>query len=160
MSFPSEPDAILIAEGDALIRMVMVDMLSDAGFTVVAVADAAGALAVLETRAEIRALITGRTLTALGDGIGLIQRARVGWPGLALLITSGSASDLTSQIPTGVRIVWKPFHYHVLAQVIAQEIRGSDGPSAIPLLPEGLPTSPAQPGLAAAAAPVREPDRN
>lgn len=159
MSFPSDPDAILVAEGDALIRMVMVDMLEDAGFAVTAAADAAGALAALETRPEIRALITGRTLTALGDGIDLVHRARAGWPGLALLITSGSASDLPQRIPVGVRIVWKPFHYHVLARVIADEIRSAGrAASAAPVMPEGLPAGPAQPELAAAA-PVREPDK-
>lgn len=153
MSFPSEPDAILVAEGDALIRMVMVDMLSDAGFAVSAAADAAAALSVLETRPEIRALIAGRTLSAIGDGIGLVHQARANWPHLAILITSGAASDLPPLIPEGVRILWKPFHYHVLAQVIADEIRVLRSPSAAPLLPEGSPTSPG-------AAPVHEPDRS
>ena len=49
MSVASEPDAILVAEGDALIRMVMVDMLSDAGFAVTKAADAADALALAIT---------------------------------------------------------------------------------------------------------------
>jgi CheY-like chemotaxis protein len=160
VSSPSEPDAILVAEGDALIRMVMVDMLEDAGFAVTAVSDAIGALAALETRPGIRALITGRTLTAVGDGIALAHRARAGWPALALLITSGSAGDLPERIPEDARILWKPFHYHVLIQVIAEEIRGGAGASAAPLLPEGLPARPAEPGLAVAAAPVREPDKS
>ncbi|GJD79712.1 response regulator [Methylobacterium gregans] len=153
MSFSSEPDAILVAEGDALIRMVMVDMLGDAGFAVTPAADAAAALAVLEARPEIRALIAGRTLAEVGDGIELVHRARDGWPHLAILITSGAASDLPPLIPAGVRILWKPFHYQVLAQVLAEEIRALGSPSAAPLLPEGSPTSPG-------AAPVHEPDRS
>lgn len=153
MSVASEPDAILVAEGDALIRMVMVDMLSDAGFAVTTAADAADALAVLKARPEIRALIAGRTLTAVGDGIGLVHRARADRPHLAILITSGAASDLPPLLPEGVRILWKPFHYHVLAQLIVEEIHAVGSPSAAPLLPEGSPTSPG-------AAPVHEPDRS
>ncbi len=152
----SESDTILVAEGDALIRMVMTDMLGDAGFAVAATSTVPGALAQLEARPGTRALITGRTLSAVGDGIGLIHRARARWPGLALLITSGAASDLPDLIPADVRILWKPFHYQLLARAVADEIRRC-GLAAAPVLPEGSPTGSVQLDLAAAA-PARGPD--
>jgi DNA-binding NtrC family response regulator len=79
--------AILIAEADELVRMVIADMLVDAGFQTIEVCTAVEALAVLRGPVTVRMLITGRSI--VGDGIALAHLVHHRWPGVGVIVTSG-----------------------------------------------------------------------
>jgi DNA-binding NarL/FixJ family response regulator len=52
------PSAILVVEDEMMIRMDTVDLVEDAGYTLVEAADADDAVAILESRSDIALMVT------------------------------------------------------------------------------------------------------
>lgn len=98
---------ILIAEDDALQRLNLEAVLEDAGFAVVATADADEALRVLQTRSDILALISDVQMPGSLDGIALMWMVRDRWPPIKVILTSGNAKR--DGLPDDVLLFVKPF---------------------------------------------------
>ena len=60
---------ILVVEDEAIIRMGAVQMLEDAGFTVVEAGNAHDAVSILEDRNDVRAIFTDINMPGTMDGI-------------------------------------------------------------------------------------------
>ena len=58
MATPQDTPVVLVAEDEALVRMVAVDILEDAGWTVIEAVDAKAALSVLNQRSDVQVLVT------------------------------------------------------------------------------------------------------
>ena len=80
---------VLVVEDEPLVRMYAVDVLEDAGLSVVEAADADAALAVLEQRSDIAVLFTDVRMPGALDGFALARIVNERWPGIMILITSG-----------------------------------------------------------------------
>jgi CheY-like chemotaxis protein len=130
--------AVLIAETDELVRMVIADMLVDVGFQTIEVGTAVEALAVLQGSATVRMLITGRSI--VGDGVALAHLVHHRWPGVGVIVTSGAGGDLQRELPPGTRLLHKPY---VFAELIREVKAGfeqvREEPSTAPVLPSGVP---------------------
>lgn len=100
----NKPLAILIAEADTLVSMVTADMLTDIGYQAMEVRTAAEALAVLQGPANVRLLITGRSFVC--DGVALVHHR---WPGVGIIVTSGTRAELQREFPPGMRLLSKPY---------------------------------------------------
>lgn len=98
---------ILIAEDDALQRLNLEAALEDGGFTVVATADGDEALRVLQTRSDIRALISDVQMPGSLNGIELMWVVRDRWPPIKIILTSGNAKR--DGLPDDVPFFVKPF---------------------------------------------------
>lgn len=112
-----EPVLLLLAEDEALIRMLLEETLRDASFDLVVASSGHEAMAELEASAErLRGLVTDVRLGTGPSGWDLARRARELVPDIPVVYTSGdSASDWTAQgVPNSV-MVSKPF---VPAQII------------------------------------------
>jgi DNA-binding transcriptional regulator YhcF (GntR family) len=88
------PSAVLIVDGDPLVRALLCEQIERAGYSSVAMEDAGRALALLETDARI-ALI----LSAVGDlggrpGVAFVRAARRRWPELPLAAVIASPAEL------------------------------------------------------------------
>lgn len=157
----SRPIAILIAEGDELVRMVTADMLSDVGFQPIEVRTAAEALVVLEGPADVRVLIAGRRI--VGGGVALAHLVRHRWPSVGIVVTSGGRADLQSELPPGTYLLTKPYEFADLIRAVTADLEHvAEESSAAPLLPAGVPSHTGvelSNGIGAVAAPSSEPDK-
>ncbi len=99
---------VLIVEDEALIRMNARDMLEEAGYGVLEACDADEAIAILESRNDIRAVFTDITMAGSMDGWKLAHAIRSRWPPIHLILTSGLKVP-DGELPTNGRFIPKPY---------------------------------------------------
>lgn len=109
---------ILVVEDDGLIRMDLVDTLSDCGFNVLEAANADQALHVLGG-SRVAALLTDIDMPGSMNGIGLAQIASERWPEVKIIVISGRYSPAQGSLPDGARFISKPISENVIARAMA-----------------------------------------
>jgi len=98
---------LLVVEDDDIVRMLMVEVLDELGYSVIEAEDAAAALRVLEDPNQTLALMM--TDVGLPDMRGevLAGKARELRPLLPVLFASGYADSI--DVPEGMHLIGKPF---------------------------------------------------
>lgn len=98
---------ILVVEDDAIVRMLIVDVLEELEFHVLEAADAEEALKLVESTAQIIDLM----MTDVGlpdmDGKQLATKVRELRPSLPILFASGYAENI--DMPADMQVIGKPF---------------------------------------------------
>jgi CheY-like chemotaxis protein len=107
---------VLVVEDEALVRMLVVQTLEEAGFEVSEAAEAQGALDVLRGDDAIRLIVTDVGLPGL-NGRRLADEARARRPDMKVLFMTGYAdtSLLEKVLPAGFGLITKPFDLDDLA---------------------------------------------
>ena len=107
---------VLVVEDEALVRMLVVQTLEEAGFAVSEAAEAQGALEMLRRDNEIRLMVTDVGLPGL-NGRRLADEARARRPDMKVLFMTGYADStlLESTLPEGFGLITKPFDLDDLA---------------------------------------------
>ncbi|MEX5510917.1 response regulator [Pseudomonas paralactis] len=98
---------ILVVEDDAIVRMLIVDVLEELEFKVLEAADAEQALTQVQNTSQVIDLM----MTDVGlpdmDGKALATRVRELRPTLPILFASGYAENI--DVPEGMQVIGKPF---------------------------------------------------
>lgn len=98
---------ILVVEDDAIVRMLIVDVLEELEFRVLEAADAEEALVIVNTASQVIDLM----MTDVGlpdmDGKQLAGKVRELRPSLPILFASGYAENI--DVPAGMQVIAKPF---------------------------------------------------
>ena len=120
---------VLFVEDEFFIREWIAESLSEQGFAVDGVTNAADALSQI-TRAPIDVLLTDINLPGGMDGAALARRARELQPGLAVIYASARAASLKQEarVPGSV-VLPKPYEPAVLGRLLAAAVRA---PAAMP----------------------------
>ena len=114
-----EAPVLLVVEDDFLVRLTLVDALSDGGFEVLEAADAKEALTLVCDRDDIAAMLTDINLPGGSDGFALARAARVIRPRLPVVYASGRYSGAEEgQAVDGSHFLAKPFTPTLAAAVI------------------------------------------
>jgi CheY-like chemotaxis protein len=100
---------ILIVEDEFLISEYLRGILEGDGHKVVATFDADEAIAVLETVKDVQVVITDINLPGSMDGLRLAAAIRHRWPPIHLIVVTGLAHPLKSEMPSGSLFVGKPY---------------------------------------------------
>ena len=100
---------VLIVENEVLIRMGAVQMVEDAGSTVVEASNADEAIKILEAHRDIHAVFTDINMSGSIDGLQLSHAIRDRWPPIHLLVTSGLDVPNATQLPTNGHFIRKPY---------------------------------------------------
>jgi CheY-like chemotaxis protein len=131
-----EVPVLLVVEDDFLVRLTLVDALSDGGFEVLEAADAKEALTLVCGRDDIAAMLTDINLPGGSDGFALARAVRVIRPELPVLYASGRYSGVEAgQSVDGARFLAKPFT-PTLAATMIRELMAEGAPTrAAPRLP-------------------------
>jgi CheY-like chemotaxis protein len=131
---PSPPvggtETILVAEDDEAVRSTVVEMLTDLGYRVLKAADAASALAVVESGVPIDVLFTDVVMPGLLRSPELARMARERLPNLAVLFTSGYTENSIvhgGRLDPGVELLGKPYTRESLARRIRQVLANQRG---------------------------------
>lgn len=100
---------ILIAEDEALIRALIVDALTDAGYTVIEASNGSEALALLDRPDHVALIVTDINMPGL-NGIDMARAVRKEKPDLPILFAS-ARSDLLgkSGLARPYNVISKPF---------------------------------------------------
>ena len=104
------PFVAMLVEDEPLIRMMAVDILTEAGFIVLETEHADAAILMLEAKAEkMHALFTDIHMPGSMDGLGLAHHARLHWPWIGLMLASGLKRPEAADTPEGSRFLAKPY---------------------------------------------------
>lgn len=108
--------SVLVVEDEALVRMLVVQTLEEAGFTVHEAAEAKSALDMLHAAEGIGLMVTDVGLPGM-DGRRLADEARARRPDMKVLFMTGYADSalLEKALPDGFGLITKPFDLDDLA---------------------------------------------
>jgi CheY-like chemotaxis protein len=118
---------ILIAEDEVLVRMMIADVVQDAGFKVIEAADALEALRVLEARADVSVLITDIEMPPGPSGLDLAAEVRQRWPFVQVIVTSGRVRPSNDEVPQGVVFIPKPWRAESMARCVIEAVERVEG---------------------------------
>lgn len=117
---PSKP-VILVVEDDAIVRMLIVDVLEELEYQVLESEDRAGALKMLNDPQQALALMMTDVGLPDGDGISLASEALSLRPDLPVLIASGYAETVNN--PPGTQVLGKPFSIDQLRDKVSAMVK-------------------------------------
>ena len=109
---------VLVVEDEPLLRLFATDMIEDAGFEVIDVANAAEAILVLETRPDVRIVFTDVDMPGGIDGIKLGACNRDRWPPIEIIITSGKPWPIGIKAPERSVFFSKPYRQDRVIETI------------------------------------------
>jgi signal transduction histidine kinase len=114
-------ETVLVVDDESAIRMIIVEILQDNGYTALEAPDGANALRILESDIRIDLLITDVGLPGGINGRQVADVARVTRPQLKVLFITGFAENAafrSGQLAPGMEVVTKPFEMAALATKI------------------------------------------
>lgn len=118
------PVIVLVAEDETLLRLLANDMLTDADYRVVEAQDGREALAILDAKNTVRALLTDVNMPNV-DGLALARIVRQRWPHIGVVVTSGR--PMPAGMPDGARFISKPYRYEDVLQELEAVIAETAG---------------------------------
>jgi CheY-like chemotaxis protein len=101
---------VLVVEDEPLLRLLAMDVVEDAGFEALYAANADEAVAILETRTDVRIVFTDVDMPGSMDGIKLAAAVRGRWPPIAIIVVSGHVQVDLADLPDGSRFFRKPYN--------------------------------------------------
>ena len=107
---------VLIVEDDALLRMLAVEIVEEAGFMAIEAADADEAITLLECRSDIELLLTDIDMPGSMNGLKLAHAVRNRWPPIKILVVSGEVRPRPSELPLDSRFLAKPYETAALVE--------------------------------------------
>lgn len=114
---PGRP-VVLVVEDEPILRMMAVDVVEEAGFEAVEVAGAEDAIAILETRLDIRIVFTDIDMPGGADGMKLAAAIRNRWPPIEIIIISGRRAPRPEDMPARGIFFSKPYKRTEVAEAI------------------------------------------
>ena len=108
-STPIQRKIVLVVEDEPLLMMAAVDMVEDAGFDVVEAVNADEAVSILESRTDIRIVLTDIDMPGSINGLKLAAAVRDRWPPIEIVIVSGHVKPRPEDLPPRSIFFAKPY---------------------------------------------------
>jgi CheY-like chemotaxis protein len=108
----------MVVDDEALVRMLAVDYLEDAGYEVLEAGDGAQALSLLSEDSDVRVLFTDINMPGI-NGLELARQVHDRFPRMGVIVTSGYERPSPAEMPDDSRFLRKPY--------TSQEITGLVG---------------------------------
>ena len=112
------PPLVLIVEDELLLRLNAVSLLEEAGFGVLEAASADDAIALLESRQDIRIVFTDINMPGSMDGLRLAHAIRNRWPPVELVLASGRMGVRNEDMPARGLFLSKPYDPSELVETV------------------------------------------
>jgi CheY-like chemotaxis protein len=100
---------ILTVEDESLLSVYLGEVLEDAGYRVIAAANADQAIAILEARNDVRIVITDINMPGSMDGLRLAVAVKDRWPPIKIIIATGKGAPRKDEMPRDSRFLLKPY---------------------------------------------------
>ena len=102
------PAVVLMVEDEMMLRMCVIDMVEDAGYTPIEARGVDEAVAILESRSDIALMCTDIQMPGSMDGLELAHTVRARWPSIKIIVVSGQLNPLGIDLPPCSRFFGKP----------------------------------------------------
>jgi two-component system, response regulator PdtaR len=112
------PPLVLVVEDEFLVRLNALSLLEEAGFDVLEAGSADEAIALLESRKDIRIVFTDINMPGSMDGLRLAHAIRNRWPPIELVLTSGQMRVRNEDMPRRGLFLSKPYDPRQLVEVV------------------------------------------
>jgi CheY-like chemotaxis protein len=107
---PTRPTGVLVVEDEAVIRLLAVDTLTEAGYAVMESPHANHAADILAFEAEsVHILFSDIDMPGTMTGLDLARLVRQQWPWIAVILTSGKMVPARHEMPSDTRFLPKPY---------------------------------------------------
>lgn len=124
---PTDRNAVLVVEDEALVRASVVDWLEEDGFEVIEAPTADYALTVLQARDDIAVVFTDVTMPGALNGLDLARIARAMYPQMMIIVTSGALPSGFSGLAPDARYMRKPYRMADIVRLIQGAVQGAPG---------------------------------
>ena len=117
-------ELLLFIDDDRSVREMVGPALTEHGYRVLSAANGAEALVLLSQHAgQVRLVLTDLAMPVM-DGIAILEALRARYPGLPVIVMSGSPEAGRERVPPGIAaFLPKPFPLEQLLAVIAEALR-------------------------------------
>jgi len=120
-------ETVLVIDDEEAIRMLVADVLDEAGYRVLEAGDGPAGLKILQSDARIDLLITDVGLPGGMNGRQIADAARIGRPELKVLFITGYAENAAvghGHLDAGMQVITKPFAMTALGARVREIIEG------------------------------------
>ena len=120
-------ETVLVIDDEPTVRMLIVEVLQDAGFTAIEADDGPKGLKILQSDARIDLLVTDVGLPGGMNGRQVADAARATRPGLKVLFVTGYAENAAvgnGLLDAGMEVITKPFAMAALGEKVREMIEG------------------------------------
>jgi PAS domain S-box-containing protein len=120
-------ETILVIDDEPIVRMLIVEVLEEAGYSALEAGDGPSGLKILQSDARIDLLITDVGLPGGMNGRQVADAARISRPELKILFVTGYAENAVignGHLDRGMQVITKPFVMAELANKITELIEG------------------------------------
>ena len=124
---PGGGESVLVIDDEPTIRMLIVDVLEEAGYSVIEANDGPAGLKVLQSDARVDLLITDVGLPGGMNGRQVADAGRVLRAGLKVLFITGYAENAVvgnGHLDSGMQVITKPFDIGALGDKVREMIEG------------------------------------
>jgi CheY-like chemotaxis protein len=124
---PGHGEIVLVIDDEATVRMLMVEVLEGAGYTVIEAGDGPSGLKILQSDARIDLLVTDVGLPGGMNGRQVADAARTTRPRLKVLFVTGYAENAAvgnGLLDHGMQVIAKPFVMAALANKVRDMMEG------------------------------------
>jgi PAS domain S-box-containing protein len=124
---PGHGETILVIDDEETVRMLVVEVLEDAGYSVLQAADGPAGLAILNSDERIDLLVSDVGLPGGMNGRQVADAARITRPDLKVLFITGYAENAVvagDTLGPGMAVMTKPFQVAALGARIREMIEG------------------------------------
>lgn len=114
---PAQGETIVVVEDESTIRVLLTEVLEDAGYRVLAAGDGAAGLSLLQAPQRVDLLLTDVGLPGGMNGRQVADAARTSRPTLKVLFVTGYANTAAvgnGLLPEGMDVMTKPFEVDAL----------------------------------------------
>lgn len=128
-------ETVLVIDDEATLRLLISEVLSELGYTVIEVADGVAGLAVLQSDAKVDLLLTDIGLPGGMDGRQVADAARAQRPELSVLFITGYAENAVfgnDTLAQGMEVLTKPFTIEALASRVRSLLQEGRAPAEAP----------------------------
>jgi len=123
-------ETVLVIDDEPTVRMLIVEVLEEAGYVALEAEDGPSGLKILQSDAPVDLLITDVGLPGGMNGRQVADAARVSRPDLKVLFVTGFAENAAvgnGHLEAGMEVITKPFVMTELANKITDMIEGRNG---------------------------------
>lgn len=118
---PKAPQCILVVEDEILIRLLLCDILDDAGYDVIEASNAAEALDIL-ARTSPDLIVSDVKMPGLLDGMELLALVKRLYPKLPVIITSGHFPATIALDAGADSFIPKPYERQPMLKVVSEAL--------------------------------------
>jgi two-component system, response regulator PdtaR len=115
-------EVILVVEDEALVRLLLVDTLLDAGFEALSACNADEAIKILESRADIRMVVTDINMPGSMNGLKLAAAVRDRWPPVRIIITTARQKPENTDMPAESAFIGKPYDPDAMISIVKNQL--------------------------------------